>query len=148
MRKECHRWSWSCFTMTWHRGKVIMKLFLHDKMITKLFSMTRWWSWSFTDGSQHYCKGMIINTFLLNWERFLWTQEEMCVCVFADHLLTFFSSSLQLGLHRWNIFRDAGADDWTADDDDDDGGGGGCATQKIKSRNWKLWDCNHNTSST
>ncbi len=68
----------------------------------------------------------------------------VCVCVFADHLLTFFSSSVQLGLHKWNIFRDAGADDWTADDDDDDGGGGGCATQKIKSRNWKLWDCNHN----
>jgi hypothetical protein len=58
----------------------------------------------------------------------------VCVCVFADHLLTFFFSSVQLGLHRWNIFRDAGADGWSADDDD--GGGGGC-TQKIKSRKLK-----------
>ncbi len=63
----------------------------------------------------------------------------VCVCVFADHLLTFFSSSVQLGLHKWNIFRDAGADDWTADDDDGDGGGGGGGngTQKIKSRKLK-----------
>ncbi len=57
----------------------------------------------------------------------------VCVCLFADHLLTFCFSSVQLGLHRWNIFKDAGADGWSADDDDDGGGG----TQKIKSRKLK-----------
>lgn len=62
------RWSWSF--SPWQDNH---EAFLYDKVIMELHH-----------GSQHYCKGMIINTFLLNWERFLWTQGKcMYVCVCA-----------------------------------------------------------------
>lgn len=105
-------------------------------------TVTRW-SWSFSLWQGDHGASPWLSTLLQRHDhqhfpsklgKIFMDSEEMCMCVCADHLLTFFFfPSVQLGLHRWNIFREAGADGWSADDDDDGGGG----TQKIKSRKLK-----------
>lgn len=78
-KEERHRWSWSCFTVTWHRDKVIMKL----------FSMTRW-SRSFSLWQGDHGASPWLSTLLQRHDhqhfssklgKIFMDLEEMCVCV-------------------------------------------------------------------
>ncbi len=147
--KECHRWSCSCLTVTWHRDKVIMKL----------FSMTIW-SRSFSLWQGDHGASPWLSTLLQRHDhqhfssklgKIFMDSDEMCECVCVCVCLQIIYWPFFFPLCNW-VYT------------------GGTSSgmlvlmadqlmmmmmvvvvvvhERSNPENWRLWDCNHNTSST